>query len=156
MKNNLKQCTQFHNNRVNNYKRNTNWNNYLQQTSDQDCFFNKIHEKFSEIYKKSIKKEINIKKRSLNPWITEDIVKECDIRDKLFRKWHNNRKNKIYEHEYKSLRNKITKQINFNRNNYYKNKFTENRNDIRATWQVINELIGKKNYEYRCFFNKNF
>lgn len=47
------------------------------------------------------------------------------------------------EYEYKTFRNSLNKKLNYAKNQYYKSKFLENRNNSRVTWQIINEIIGK-------------
>lgn len=50
----------------------------------------------------------------------------------------------------------INKDIINARNNYYRQKFIEKRNDMHATWQLINEIIGKKNVNIDNFVMKSF
>lgn len=128
----------------------------MQHESNTNYLYNQFCNKFSEIYKNSNTNKKHIKIRSANPWINDEIVKYCEFRDKLYTKWQNNLKNKKYEKEYKKFRNWVTKKIIFEKNNYYKQKFIENRFDLRATWQIINEIIGKKNSNIDEFIIKNF
>lgn len=65
-------------------------------------------------------------------------------------------KNKSIEKEFKQYRNLINKKIVTARNFYRLKQFIEKRNDIRGTWQLINEIIGKKNVNIDEFIIKNF
>ena len=46
--------------------------------------------------------------------------------------------------EFKQLRNKVNSDIRILKESYYKQSFTENKNDSRRTWQTINELTSRK------------
>ena len=46
--------------------------------------------------------------------------------------------------EFKRLRNKVNSDISIVKESYYKQSFTENKNDSRRTWQTINELTSRK------------
>lgn len=133
----------LNNNLVNRKIRELNWNEFLITNQNPNDLYNTICEKFNEIYENSYK-NVTRKKRSSNPWITEELINDCDIRDNLYKKWHNNKRNKNLELVYKKFRNHTNKKITSARNNYYRQKFFENRYDIRVTWQIINEIIGKK------------
>lgn len=140
------QGPQLNNFLVNKKLNNVKWNDLINSNEHVNDIYNKIYEKFSEIYKSSYKTNKIIKKRSANPWINDELIKQCEIRDDLFKKYKNcKNKNTSLEREYKQFRNRLNKKIIFARNNYYRSKFIENRGDIRATWQIINEIIGKKN-----------
>lgn len=152
----ITQGPQYNNSKVNKSIRETNWNEVINQIPNTESLYNKIFKKFCEIYKTSNKETKPSKKRSNNPWISEELVKYCDTRDKLHRKWRNNKNNKIFESEYKKFRNSLNKKIHNAKNMYYKNKFLDNKNDMRATWQIINEIIGKKTSNLDETVIKNF
>lgn len=98
----------YNNLSIRNQIKNTNWNTIINQTSNVNTLYNNFQNKFCAIYTKSIKKKKVNKKRSNNPWITKEIVIECDIREReheLHKKWKNNGKNKRIEQEYKKYRN---------------------------------------------------
>lgn len=46
--------------------------------------------------------------------------------------------------EFKRLRNKVNSDIRIAKKSYYKQSFTESKNDSRRTWQTINELACRK------------
>ena len=46
--------------------------------------------------------------------------------------------------EFKRLRNKVNSKIKIAKESYYKQSFTEHKNDSRRTWQTINELTSRK------------
>ena len=115
-----------------------------------------MYEKFCDIYKKSNTQNKINKKRKINPWMNDYLLNGCNIRDKLFNKWRNNKNNKIYENDYKKFRNLLNKKLINAKNLYYKTKFLENRNNLRITWQTINEITGKVTKNIDTSLIKNF
>lgn len=149
------QQTKICNYKVKQLIRTTNWHE-IENHSNPNEMFEEINEKFNYIYENS---KINIRKKNNripNPWMNEDLIRNCEIRDKLFKKWRLNRNNKKHENEYKKYRNVLNKKLNYAKNYYYKNKFFENRNNIRVTWQILNEIIGKKSNNIDENILKNF
>ena len=57
-----------------------------------------------------------------------DIMKLKAIRSKNLQDWG----------EFKRLRNKVNSNIKIAKESYYKQSFTEHKNDSRRTWQTIN------------------
>ena len=91
-----------------------------------------------------------------NKWLTVDLIKMCNLRDKLYKTWKNNGNNTTYEMEYKQLRNKINKLLHVKKNNYYYNEFSKSRNNIKLTWKIINNILGKKSNNIDELITKNF
>lgn len=149
------QLTKICNFKVNNQIRTTNWHEIENETNPVEMF-SVINEKFKNIYENSKTIISKRKNRVTSPWMTEYLIKSCETRDKLNKKWYHNKNNKQKENEYKKYRNFLNKKLNNAKNLYYKNKFYENRNDIRVTWLIINELIGKKVTNLDETITKNF
>lgn len=159
-----KQCKETIKNdlpRVNNYTVNkkiqeVNWTMTACEETNTNTLYNNIVEKLSEIYRNSKKETKTSQKRSPTPWINEKLIHLCDIRDNLYKRWKNNKRNKKYEYDYKRFRNSVNKKIKSAKNEYYRNKFIEYKHDMRATWGLINEIIGKKTYNIDENILKNF
>lgn len=107
-----------HNININNYKVNkliseTKWSEI--QNLDSNNIFNQIYEKFNKIYQYAeTKNNKNIKKnRKKSPWLNEYLLNCCDIRDKLYNKWLNNKNNVNYEMVYKKFRNSLNKKLTY-------------------------------------------
>lgn len=76
-----------------------------------------------------------------SPWITSELKKRVHERDIMKLKAVGSKK----PHDwggFKRLRNKVN--IRIVKESYYKQSFTENKNDSRRTWQTINELSSRK------------
>lgn len=136
------QQTIVNNFKVNHLIRSTNWHD-IENTNPLE-YYNAINEKFKIIYESTKIKSRKTKTRISSPWISEELMQNCRTRDKLYKKWYLNKNNVQKENEYKKYRNTLNKKLKYEKNLYYKQKLYENRNNIRKTWQIINEIIGKK------------
>ena len=94
--------------------------------------------------KKSTKKEKKIKSK---PWITKGIKKSISIRDKLYKEMikEKNVLTKVLKHEFfKKYRNQIINLLTVSKQTHYNEYFEENKNNCRAIWIGINEVIYPK------------
>ena len=62
----------------------------------------------------------------------------------LYKKYKSSNFNEEYGNKYKKYRNTLVTVIKNAKRLYYCNSFNYNKNDMRKTWETINELIGKK------------
>ena len=117
------------------------WNSLL--TGDVDSTYNKICDKYNELTNEASFRKTNHRQNNRQPWITKTILENCKNRDKLYKKWKNNRCNKTYEKEYKIYRNKVNKEIFKSKQSYFHNLFVQHAKDPKNTWKLINKLRGK-------------
>ena len=86
-------------------------------------------------------------KRNYKPWITTGILNSISRKNKLHHKYVKYKdillKNQKYN-EYKVLKNRITELIRISKQNFYRNYFTENNNNLRKIWIGIKEIISIK------------
>jgi len=77
-----------------------------------------------------------------SPWINNNLKAEMHSRDYLKKRASksNNENDWLI---YKQKRNSVNKQIIKTKKEYYRDKFTRNKNDSKQTWKTINELRGK-------------
>ena len=126
-----------------------NWN-FATENNDIDLgfetffrLFNKTLDRHAPI-KKSTKKEEKIKSK---PWITKGIKKSVSIRDKLYKETikEKNVLTKVLKHEFfKKYRNQIINLLRVSKQTHYNKYFEENKNNCRAIWIGINEVICPK------------
>ena len=93
--------------------------------------------------KKSTRKEEKIKSK---PWITKGIKKSISIRDKLYKEMIKEKHvlTKVLKQEsFKKYRNQINL-LRVSKQTHYNKYFEENKNNCRAIWIVINEVICPK------------
>ena len=83
-------------------------------------------------------------KRKLNPWITNEIIKQINKRNKTHGKFlrEDNPEKKIALHEtFKNLRREVTQMIVKSKKDYYAKYFEDNSHDLRKTWRGIKGII---------------
>lgn len=83
------------------------------------------------------------KTMKLKPWISLNLVKQIDLKNKLGRKLSKHPQNLSLKQRYKNLANSIKRDIPKIRDNYYKSKFTNCAGDIKKQWQTINEFTNQ-------------
>lgn len=78
------------------------------------------------------------------PYITNNLkrsIKERNRLQKLYAKWPI-----TYGPTFKKYRNTLTSLLRTARANYFKSKLSENEGDVRKTWGIINDLMGKDSH----------
>lgn len=121
----------------------TNWQELCYET-DVERLYNLFVEKMNSIYVQA-RTVITIKNNRQNkPWISPEIIALCKTRDTLYKRWRNNPRNKSYELQYKQFRNVLNKNINNIKCEFYKNQFANAKNDPKKTWNILNEILGRK------------
>lgn len=122
--------------------------------------FNEIYETFQQTYNEMIElSTISVKKTKRNTeheWITNDIRNACIERDRLYKKFKNNRRNQEYEKEFKKFRNELNRRINQTKSGYYKEKFYEAKSNPKETWKLVNTILGTKSNNLDEDISKNF
>ena len=83
----------------------------------------------------------------LRPWITNDILKKCDEKNKLL-KMMKNESDPVsltaLRQQYKNLRNSITNEKRANKKVFFAEKFIENKNNSSKIWKEIKSLVNLK------------
>ena len=86
-------------------------------------------------------------KHKLNPWMTIGILKSIKYRDKLYKKLKLMDNSSVaYSNCNTNLRTYkgiLQKCIRAAKIDYYRNKFENDRNNIRKTWKTINEIMNR-------------
>lgn len=88
-------------------------------------------------------KTVKIRDKKMNkPWINSAMLVHIKERHKLYKKYL--KKPISFGNVYREYRNKVNNMLKDAKNNYYKSKFRENAGNSKGTWNVINEIINKK------------
>lgn len=87
---------------------------------------------------------VNMKSKFLKPWMTLDLKKEIDIKNRLFKRIIRQPNNEQLNQEYKLYKNRLLNKIRLIKNNYYSKIFEENKKNSKKQWLCIKELIGTK------------
>ena len=124
------------------------WSTLLQLNKDDpNISFEIFHSKIDNLINKYLplrkmtKKEI---KQGYKPWISNEIIKLIQQRNKLHKQFinANNEEVKILFHtRYKSVRNQVVSICRQSKKEYYRNYFTENSHNLRNTWRGIKTII---------------
>ena len=106
---------------------------------DIDHVFSTFYSKFNKILNKHAPIKILSKRRIKQlskPWITKGIRAAIKTKNQLFYNGDNSK--------YKIYRNMLTNLIRISKKNYYLSYFSENFNNMRKTWEGINNLLNRK------------
>ena len=107
--------------------------------------YEKFNLKLQHYYNKNIPK-VKVKRNpqtAKNPWITKGILTSIKKRNRLYKIFIQKPTNQNHNN-YKKYRNKLTNIIRTSRKLYYSQQLHKVNSNSRATWQVINEILGKK------------
>lgn len=104
---------------------------------------------FAQIVSDAFQRCFPLKRRPPNrtdahPWLTRGIRKSIKVKNKLYYRFRN-RPNAFNEVTYKRYRYALDRIIAQAKKDHYQQKITENRRDIKKTWQILKEVIGNKN-----------
>lgn len=92
-----------------------------------------------------IRRKMSVKKNGpKNPWISPAIMNSIRRKHTLYKKYKSSNFNEEYGRKYKKYRNTLVTVIKNAKRLYYCSSFDRNKNDMRKTWDTINELIGGK------------
>ena len=112
-------------------------------TNDQFDKFHKISMKCIDAHCPVKTRFVKRNKFRKEPWFTSGLLISCNKQKKLYQKSiSDNSKPQLVE-KYKTYRNTLKKLKRISKINYYKNKCTEYKNDVRKLWHIINSCIGK-------------
>lgn len=84
-------------------------------------------------------KTIRIKQRT-EPYITSEILSEIKYRDQLLKDFKNDRQNGELYQKFCKQRNRLQRQIKSAKENYFAEKFQENKNDPKKLWKHLKNL----------------
>ena len=94
-------------------------------------------------------------KRDNKLWISRGLIKSSKTKEKLYKKFIKN-PTKSNEQIYKKYCNKLNHLLRIAKKNCYCKKFSLAQNDIKSTWNTINQLLDKqksKSFLPRSFLN---
>ena len=122
----------------------TNWEHITNLENPQEAYDN-FMEQFKEIYdthlptKKVTLNKINHKKK---PWITKGFLISRKKKNILYKRYLKS-PSVFNEQKYKKYRNKFNSLKVIAKKNYYQQQLNTAKNNMKKTWSIINELIGK-------------
>lgn len=84
------------------------------------------------------------KKRFLKPWMTTDLKKDIDKKNKLYKMHIRDRNDENVKCEYNQFKNGLINKIRQSKKNYYSNILLKYKNNSKKQWATIKELTGEK------------
>ena len=91
--------------------------------------------------KKLTPKEIKLEHK---PWITKEIIKMIQVRNKLFQRKKRQPNNEGIKRLHNMFRNRVNREIKKSKKEHYAHYFEENKNNIKKTWDGIRSIINIK------------
>ena len=113
-----------------------------------------VHDSFKDFYSKlegSVNRHAPLKKLSpkeiktrSKPWLTAEIIKMIKIRNKTFARKKRQPDNENCKRLYNLFRNRVNRDLNKAKKQYYAEYFSENINNIKKTWDGIRKIVNIK------------
>ena len=131
--------------KFNNLLQNSDFSNIMHHDS---C--NNAYNEFINIYRGEFENAFPIKVIKINschfkhePWVTKGFLNSTKTKDKLYKNKLKN-PNESNISEYKSFNKNLNKLKRIMKREYYRNKLEENMHNMKNTWSIINEVLGKE------------
>ena len=123
----------------------TNWEEIV-QIDNPETAYNNFMDKLKTLYDTNLpilKSKIRKRKPVHKPWITKGFLVSLKAKNKLYKQFLKN-PSITNEEKYKKYRNKFNNLKRIAKKRYYELQVDEAKNNMKQTWNIINELIGKK------------
>ena len=142
----------FNHNRVQNFYNHLSLIDWTFVTNIDNCdpAYNAFISKFLQLYnihfplKTSRPSSSRSRRVPRKPWITPAVLKSIAQKEKLHKKYlrHPSDLNKKRYHDY---RNRLTSIIRASKKDYYAEKLSSCKHDVKQTWNVLNSILGRQN-----------
>ena len=114
--------------------------------SAESCFTD-FYSRFKECYDRWFVETNDLNIRSTNnlrkDWITIGLAKSCLTRENLYERWTTNRHRSDWNC-YLNYSKKLNRLIDKAKYDYFSKKLDENKEDLKKTWRLINNILGRK------------
>lgn len=122
----------------------TNWKHVL-SSSDTNNAYKLFLETFSKVFDNCFPLQENKVKNHFNskPWITTGLAKSIKHKNKLYKKFIS-APTSANNNKFKTYRNKLTTLIRISKKNHYHKLILNSKNDMKATWKVLNNILKRK------------
>ena len=120
-------------------------------------FYNKFKKSYDENFLSSTNRySFDSRKHNLlrKEWITIGLAKSCRTRSYLYKLWkqdESENKDKTWI-TYKEYSRKLDVLLSKAAYQYYNKKFSDHQSDLKKTWQLINNLLGRKRHNRLTIF----
>jgi len=119
----------------------TDWN-YIINQEDAQMAYTLFSNKVVSLYNQSFPvKDVKVRKRPCNPWMTIGLKKSIHHKNKLY--FNFKKKRTVYnEIQYKLYKNKLKHLIQETKKLYYQELLCKNKSNLRESWRILKEIIG--------------
>ena len=128
--------------------RSADWS-YVNELDDPNTAYSFI-ETYKNLYNSCfpVKKANNKRKNNWKPWMSNSILKSIKTKQALYRKYLRD-PNDLTSAKYKAYKNKLTHTLRIAKRLYCEKKLTEQKQNIKGTWRILNEVINRPNRNQR-------
>lgn len=109
----------------------------------KNTVFETFHTNLTDFIKENTK-NVTKKKKCIKSWATDELIKLFRQRNKLYKLKCKYPDNERLHEEFKNIKIKARNLKNYKKKTYYKDKIENCMDDNRKMWQVMNEIIFKK------------
>ena len=120
----------------------------LLNDTDMQSAFGMFHSKLLELYNKHFPKQrFRYRYNSRKPWLSQGLKDGIKTKNKLYIKYI--KITSVYnEIKYKNYRNKLSSILRNAEKKYYSDLLTENKHNIKKTWQIMKTVINKNRVKH--------
>ena len=125
------------------------------EINDVNRAFKKFNDIFKNLYDEAypiITKRVSMKNLN-NPWLTRGLMESIKNKNRLYKKFV--KRPITYGDLYRSYRNHLTKLIKEDKSKYFKDKLNNCNGDVKKTWEIINNITGRKKSNKTKLFKIN-
>ena len=94
-------------------------------------------------------------KLSQKPWISSNILKMITIKNKLFNRKKRQPNNDNIKILYNIFRNRVNRELNKSKKEYYSQYFEDNKTNSKKTWEGIRAIININKSKFKCITQLN-
>ena len=121
----------------------TDWS-FLNSISDSETAYSTFIDTFKKIHDNSFPlKTMEININNSKPWISSAILQSIKTKNKLYA-LNKKSPSPLRDLNYKKYRNKLNHIIKLSEKHYYQNKFEMYKSNLRKSWGLIKNIIGKQ------------
>ena len=121
---------------------NADWESIMEIKNIHDMFF-----EWEKLFISILDKHAPIRQHKVRnkyvPHINAELKRKMTQRD-FYKRKHRSSKDPQDWQEYKKLRNIVNREIDKAKKDYFMHKISETKNDVKATWKVLNSALGRQ------------
>ena len=121
---------------------NSNWDSVYNSSHPDVAYSSLVNIITESIHCCIPEKVVGKRHKAQKPWLTKDILKSINHKNKLF-KCYINDPNDVNKNTYTTFRNKLTNIIRKSKRDHFTNCLKLSQGDSKKTWQILNSVLGR-------------